>query len=73
MRFDHFSFASIRIDAMTYEHDVVIDRGEVVSARKSRRKNSATLSATRHYPWRRRYPGSAGGWWWVRERTEDCP
>jgi len=29
MRFESFSFGSIRIDGVTYEHDVVIDRGEV--------------------------------------------
>jgi len=29
MRFDHFSFGTIRIDGSTCEHDVVIDRGEV--------------------------------------------
>ncbi len=29
MRFDHFSFGTIRIDGSTRQHDVVIDRGEV--------------------------------------------
>jgi hypothetical protein len=28
MRVEKFSFGSIRIDGTTYEHDVVIDRGE---------------------------------------------
>jgi len=28
MQFDNFSFGAIRIDGSTYEHDVVIDRGE---------------------------------------------
>jgi hypothetical protein len=28
MHFDNFSFGSFRIDDSTYEHDVVIDRGE---------------------------------------------
>jgi len=26
VRFENFSFGSIRIDGVTYEHDVVIDR-----------------------------------------------
>ena len=30
MRFDHFSFGTIRIDGSTCEHDVVIDRGDDV-------------------------------------------
>ena len=34
MRFENFSFGSIRIDGVTYEHDVVIDRGEVSEAKK---------------------------------------
>jgi len=29
MRFEAYSFGSIRIDGTTYEHDVVIDRGQV--------------------------------------------
>jgi len=37
MRFEKFSFGSIRIDRVTYEHDVVIDRGEV---RKRKKKPS---------------------------------
>ena len=37
MRFEECSFGSIRIDGVTYEHDVVIDRGEV---RKRKKKPS---------------------------------
>lgn len=37
MRIENFSFGSIRIDGVTYEHDVVIDRAEV---RKRRKKES---------------------------------
>ena len=29
MRFEAFSFGTIRIDGLTHEHDVVIDRGQV--------------------------------------------
>lgn len=41
MRFEAFEFGSIRIDGTTYEHDVVIDRGEI---RKRRKKPSRTFS-----------------------------
>ena len=34
MRFEKFSFGSIRIDGTTYEHDVVIDRGTVKKRKK---------------------------------------
>ena len=37
MRFQKFSFGSIRIDGANYDHDVVIDRGEV---RKRKKKPS---------------------------------
>src|SRR6266851_5376509 len=37
MHFEKFSFGSIRIDGTTYEHDVVIDRGEI---RKRKKKPS---------------------------------
>jgi hypothetical protein len=37
MRFQKFSFGSIQIDDVTYEHDVVIDRGDV---RKRKKKPS---------------------------------
>ena len=34
MRIEGFSFGSIQIDAETYEHDVVIDRGEIKKRKK---------------------------------------
>ena len=37
MRFQKYSFGSIRIDGITYEHDVVIDHGNV---RKRKKKPS---------------------------------
>ncbi|HKV78102.1 MAG TPA: hypothetical protein VJP02_08195 [Candidatus Sulfotelmatobacter sp.] len=35
MRFDIFSFGSIQIDGSTYEHDVIVDRGEIRKRRKT--------------------------------------
>ena len=37
MQFERFSFGSIEIDGSTYEHDVVIDHGEI---RKRKKKPS---------------------------------
>ena len=34
MRFDKFSFGSLQIDGSTYEHDVVIDHGEIRKRKK---------------------------------------
>ena len=58
MRFDRFSFGSIRIDDMTYRHDVVIDRGMI---RKRKEKPSkpfrdtfghTPLSIEENIPWK---------------------
>src|SRR5262245_37209152 len=58
MRLDEFRFGSIRIDGETYEHDVVIARGEV---RKRKKKPSrpfrgqlghTPLSMAEKIPWR---------------------
>ena len=42
MHFQKFAFGVIRIDGVTYEHDVVIDRGEV---RKRKKKPSKKFRA----------------------------
>jgi hypothetical protein len=48
MRFEAFSFGSIRIDGVTYQHDVVIDHGQV---RKRKKKPSrAFREAFGHTP-----------------------
>ena len=58
MRFDRFSFGSIRIDDVTYRHDVVIDRGMI---RKRKEKPSkpfrdtfghTPLSIEENIPWK---------------------
>ena len=58
MRFDHFSFGSIRIDGVTYEHDVVIDRGEIRKRKKKPSKKfrenfgHTPLSIEERIPWK---------------------
>jgi hypothetical protein len=60
-RFEAFSFGSIRIDGVTYEHDVLIDRGRSASVRRSPQRNSGRLSVTRRFRRRKRSRGNAGG------------
>jgi len=60
-RFEAFSFGSIRIDGVTYEHDVLIDRGRSASVRRSPPRNSGRLSATRRFRRRKRFRGNAAG------------
>jgi hypothetical protein len=72
IRFDAFSFGSIRIDGIRYEHDVVIDQGKVRKGKKKPSKkfrgvgaysalsggrNPLDLQAARHRHRNRRPPG----------------
>ena len=58
MRFENFSFGSIRIDGVTYEHDVVIDRGEIRKRKKNASKQyqdafgHTALSIEEDLPWK---------------------
>jgi hypothetical protein len=57
MRFEKFSFGSIRIDGVTYEHDVLIDRGKVRKRKKKPSKKyrerfgHTPLSIEEKIPW----------------------
>ncbi len=58
MRFEEFSFGQIRIDGVTYDHDVVIERGEVRKRKKKRSKKyrdafgHTPVSMDEDIPWR---------------------
>jgi hypothetical protein len=58
MRFDNFSFGSLRINDSTYEHDVVIDRGEIRDRKKKPSKKfrddfgHTPLSTAEDIPWK---------------------
>ncbi len=61
MQFEAFSFESIRIDGVTYDHDVVIDRGDVFKRKKRPSKKfhdtfgHTPLSAEERIPWKCRH------------------
>jgi hypothetical protein len=58
MHFEDFSFGAIRIDGTTYEHDVIIDRGEVGKRQKKASKKyreafgHTPLSIEEKIPWK---------------------
>ncbi len=58
MRFTGYSFGSVRVDGVTYDHDLIIDRGKVRKRKKaaSRKFRDAyghtPLSAEEDIPWR---------------------
>ena len=69
MRFEEFSFGSIRIDGISYDHDVVIDRGEIHKGKKKASKKfreafgHTPLSLEEGIPWkcRRLVVGTGNG------------
>ncbi len=58
MRFTDYSFGSLRIDGVTYDHDLIIDRGKIRKRKKaeSRKFRGAyghtPLSIAEDIPWR---------------------
>ena len=58
MHFDAFSFGSIEIDDISYDHDVVIDRGKVRKRKKQPSKKfqdeygHMPLSSEEDIPWK---------------------
>jgi hypothetical protein len=57
VRFDRYSFGSITIDGVTYDHDVVINHGEISKRKKGPSKalksgfGHTPLSAEEAIPW----------------------
>ena len=58
MRFEDFSFGSLQIDGVTYNYDVVIDRGEIRKRKKEPSKQfrdafgHTPLSVGEKVPWK---------------------
>ena len=58
VRFSGYSFGSVRVDGVTYDHDLIIDRGKIRKRKKgaSRKFRGAyghtPLSAAEGIPWR---------------------
>ena len=70
MRFEEYSFGSIRIDGVTYRHDLIVDRGRIRKRKKAASKKfrdvygHTPLSIVEDIPWRCRHlvvgTGAAG-------------
>jgi hypothetical protein len=58
MRLDHFGFGSIRVDGVTYQNDLVIDRGQIRKRKKKASKafrdqfGHTPLSVKERIPWK---------------------
>ena len=62
MRFEGFSFGSIRIDGVGYDHNVVIDRGEVRKRKKKALKKFREAFGHTPLSLEERIPWSAVAW-----------
>ncbi len=77
MRFTGYSFGSIRVDGVTYDHDLIIDRGKVrkrnkAASRKFRGAYGHTpLSIAENIPWRCRRGSGADGALPVMQQVRD--
>ena len=58
MRFTGYSFGSLRVDGVTYGHDLIIDRGKIRKRKKAASKRfrgaygHTSLSIAEDIPWR---------------------
>jgi hypothetical protein len=58
VRFEHFEFGVIKVDGVTYEHDLVVDRGEIHRRQKKASKKfretfgHTPLSVEENIPWK---------------------
>ena len=58
MRFSGYSFGSVRVDGVTYDHDLIIDRGTIRKRKKGASRKfrggygHTPLSAAEDIPWR---------------------
>jgi hypothetical protein len=58
VRFSSYSFGSVRVDGVTYDHDLIIDRGKIRKRKKGASRQfrgtygHTPLSAAEDIPWR---------------------
>ena len=62
MRFTGYSFGSVRVNGVTYDHDLIIDRGKIRKRKKAASSSSAAPTGTPRCRSPRTSPGDAAGW-----------
>ena len=72
MRFTDYSFGSVRVDGVTYDHDLIIDRGKIRKRKKAASGSSAARTGTPRSRSRRTSRGDAAGWSSGPARTARC-
>jgi hypothetical protein len=63
VRFSGYTFGSVRVDGVTYTHDLIFDRGKIRKRKKGALPaSSAAPTATPRCRPPRTSPGGAAGW-----------
>ena len=62
MRFTGYSFGSVRVDGVTYDHDLIIDRGKIRKRKKPLPEVPRRVRAHPALCRRRDPPGDAADW-----------
>ena len=62
MQFTSYSFGSVRVDGVTYDHDLIIDHGTIRKRKKAASRSSAARTGTPRSLPRRTSRGDAAGW-----------
>jgi hypothetical protein len=62
MRFEQYSFGSIQIDGVSYDHDLVVDRGKIRKRKKGASKRFRDAYGHTRSRWWKRFRGGVDGW-----------
>lgn len=62
MRFEQYSFGSIQIDRVSYDHDLVVDRGKIRKRKKAASKRFRDAYGHTRFRWWKRFRGGVAGW-----------
>jgi hypothetical protein len=62
VRFTEYSFGSVRVDGVTYDHDLIIDRGKIRKRKKAPSRKFRALDGHTRCRSRRTSRGDAADW-----------
>ena len=62
MQFTSYSFGSVRVDGVTYDHDLIIDHRTIRKRKKAASRKFRSAYGTRRALPRRTSRGDAAGW-----------
>jgi hypothetical protein len=63
VRFTEYSFGSVRVDGVTYDHDLIIGHGKVRKRRKAASRKIRPAYGHTPLSIAENIPGDPAGWW----------